>query len=238
MTRLRWGALFWIAGLLSFPAQIIAAAQWPQRHSWTSNFISDLGVTICGTFDGGSYIERFICSPAHALANGSTVTIGAALTMGALLLWSAWPRLRRGRTAMAFLAVSGILVILVGALPWDLYPNAHDVLALAQAAAQWIGMMVLVVALWGDPATRWTSVLTTASVIVSIIGFLLFIDAMDRGPSLVLGLGITERIAFDTLTLWSAATGVILLNVLPGARGDVESQSDEISRSNRASAFG
>jgi hypothetical membrane protein len=238
MIRLRWGALFWILGLLSFPAQLIAAAQWPQRYSWTSNFISDLGVTTCGTVDQGSLMERYICSPAHSLANGSTIAIGATLTIGALLLWSAWPRRRQGSIAMAFLAVSGTLVVLVGALPWDLFPDAHDLLALASVAAQWVGMIVFVFAIRGNTTFRWISVLTIASVIISSIGFVLFIDAMDGGQSATLGLGITERIAFDTITLWSAATGIILLNVLPNARIEAEPQSGERARSKRQSTFG
>ena len=183
-------------------------------------------------------MERYICSPAHMLANGSTIAIGATLMIGALLLWSAWPRLRQGRIAMAFLAVSGTLVVLVGALPWDLYPDAHDLLALASVAAQWVGMIVLVFAIRGDAASRWISVLTIASVIISIIGFVLFIDAMDGGQSATLGLGITERIAFDTLTLWSAATGIILLTVLPSSRIKADPQPGTVARSNRQPAFG
>jgi hypothetical membrane protein len=52
MTRQRWGALLWILGLLAFPAQAITAAQWPQPYSWSTNFISDLGVTTCSSPSG------------------------------------------------------------------------------------------------------------------------------------------------------------------------------------------
>ena len=210
MTKLRWGATLWILGLLILPAQIISAAAWPERYSWSSNFISDLGVTTCGAFDVGTRVERYICSPAHLLANGSTVANGVFLTAGAILLWSAWPRPRSGRVAMVFLAAGGLLVIAVGLLPWDLQPAAHDVTALAQAGAQWIGMIILVLALRGT-ASRWASALTAVSVLVSVLGFVLFIDAIGGGPSLALGLGLTERIAFDTLTLWGAAMGLGLL---------------------------
>lgn len=116
---------------------------------------------------------------------------------------------------MGFLAVGGLLVILVGFLPWDLYPIAHDIAALAQAAVQWVGMVILVFALHGSTAARWTALLTAVSVLVSVTGFVLFIDAVSGGPSLTLGLGITERIAFDTLTLWGAAIGIILLTTSP-----------------------
>ncbi|MBX0301226.1 DUF998 domain-containing protein [Cryobacterium sp. 1639] len=211
MTRLRWGAWLWIAGLVTVPAQVIAAAQWPQRYSWASNLISDLGVTSCDTFDVGTRVERYICSPAHLLVNGSFVVVGVTLLIGSLLLWSAWPRLRTGRVAMAFLAVGGVFVILVGVFPWDTHPEAHDVVALAQAVTQWVGMILLAVASRGSTAARWISALTIVSLIVSVLGFLLFVDAIGGGPTQALGRGLVERVAFDTLTLWSAAVGLILL---------------------------
>jgi hypothetical membrane protein len=216
VTRQRWGALVWVLGLLTFPAQAIAAAQWPQPYSWSTNFISDLGVTTCSTFELGSSMERYVCSPAHLLANGSFVVGGATLAVGALLLWSGWPRVRQGRIAMGFIAMSGILVIAVGLLPWDLYPLAHDNVALFQAVAQWIGMIVLNVAVRGRSGTRRIGTLTLVCVTVSLAGFVLFVDASYNGPSASLGLGITERIAFDTLSLWSAAVGLVLMTKSDG----------------------
>ena len=224
MTRLRWGAALWTLCLLTFPAQVIAAAQWPNPYSWSSNFISDLGVTACRTFDAGTHVERYICSPGHLLANGSTIANGAFMAVGAILLWSAWPRQRVGKAAMSFLAAGGALVMLVGFLPWDTHPEAHDAAALAQALMQWIGMAILAVALKGSTAARWALALTLASLALSIAGFVLFIDAISGGPSISLGLGITERLAFDTLTIWGAVLGVILLMTTPGRRSTTSSQ--------------
>ncbi|WP_422391902.1 DUF998 domain-containing protein [Arthrobacter sp. N1] len=211
MTRTRLGATLWILCLLTFPAQAFAAAQWPNQYSWSSNFISDLGVTECGIYDAGTRVERYICSPAHLLANGATVANGILLTVGAILFWSIWPRRRTGQAAMAFLALGGLLVAAVGLLPWDLQPAAHDNAALAQAVLQWVGMLVLAAALKGSTAARWARVLTLASVGLSLAGFVLFIDAISGRPSIPLGLGTTERFAFDTLTIWGAALGLILL---------------------------
>jgi hypothetical membrane protein len=211
MTRIRLGAALWVLCLLAFPAQVLAAGQWPSPYSWSSNLISDLGVTACGIYDAGTRVERYICSPAHLLANGATVANGILLAVGAILLWSAWPRRRTGRAAMIFLALGGLLVAAVGFLPWDVQPEGHDVTALAQAAVQWIGMVVLATALRGSAAARWASALTLTTIALSIAGFILFIDAIGGGPSISLGLGITERLAFDTLTIWGAALGLILL---------------------------
>jgi hypothetical protein len=170
-----------------------------------------LGVTECGIYDAGTRVERDICSPAHLLANGATVANGILLTVGAILFWSVWPRRRTGRVAMVSLALGGLLVAAVGFLPWDVQPEGHDMAALAQAAVQWVGMLVLAAALRGSTAARWARALTLASVGLSIVGFVLFIDAIGGGPSISLDLGITERFAFDTLTIWGAALGLILL---------------------------
>lgn len=213
MTRRRWGAALWVLCVLTYPAQFLAAAQWPQAYSWRSNTISDLGVTSCGTFDAGTRVERYICSPANVLANGGTVLNGLLLAVGAVLLWSAWPRRRTGRIAMALIAASGVLLILVGFLPWDLQPEAHSLAALVQAPVQWAGMIVLVLALRGSSTLRWAEVFTILCLLVSISGFVMFIDAIGGGPSAVVGVGLTERISFDTLTLWSVILGLILLPV-------------------------
>ncbi|WP_186764253.1 DUF998 domain-containing protein [Arthrobacter yangruifuii] len=224
MTRLRLGAALWTLCLLTFPTQVIAAAQWPNPYSWSSNFISDLGVTSCRIFDAGTRVERYICSPGHLLANGSTIANGALMAVGAILLWSVWPRQRTGKTAMFFLAAGGLLVMLVGFLAWDIHPGAHDAVALAQALMQWIGMAFLAFALKGSTAARWASALTMASLALSIAGFVLFIDAISGGPSISLGLGVTERLAFDTLTIWGAVLGVILLMTTLGHRSTTSNQ--------------
>ena len=211
MTRYRWGALLWVLCLITYPAQFIAAARWPEPYLWAANTISDLGVTSCGTLDPGTRVERYVCSPAHLLANAGTVANGVLLTAGALLLWSVWPRRRAGQVAMALLAVSGVLLVLVGLLPWDVQPEAHGITALLQAPLQWAGMIVLVFALRGSGA-RWTAGLTIGCVVISVAGFVMFIDAVGGGPSAAVGLGLAERISFDTLTLWGAAVGLILLS--------------------------
>lgn len=230
MTRHSWGAALWALALLTFPAQILSAAQWPRTYSWTSNLISDLGVTSCATFDAGRRVERYICSPAHVLANGATVANGMLLAVGAVLLWSAWPRVRTGRIAMAVLTLGGILVMAVGLLPWDTHPAAHDAAALSQAVVQWIGMIVLAVALRGSTRARWVSGLTVVTVVVSMIGFVLFADGISGGPSLALGLGVTERIAFDTLTLWGVALGLVLLRTATPMRGVAADRAGQVSR--------
>jgi hypothetical protein len=88
-------------------------------------------------------------------------------------------------------------------------------------------MILLAVASRGSTAARWISAVTTVSVLVSVLGFVLFVDAIGGGPSLALGLGLTERVAFDTLTLWSVAVGLILLASRPGIRVKAETHREE-----------
>lgn len=211
MTRVQWGAASWILCLMTFPMQFLAAAKWPHPYSWTSNLISDLGVLSCGVFDAGTQVERYICSPAHALANGATIANGLLLATGAVLLWNAWPNRLSGHTAMVLIFLGGIFVAFVGALPWDQYPDAHNTTALLQAVIQWVGMFCLLIALRGAPMARRATTLTLISMAVSLTGFALFILALGADFTQLLGLGSSERIAFDTLTLWGAGVGLLLL---------------------------
>lgn len=211
MHRTRYAAVLWILGALAFPAQLLASLRWPVPYSWTGHLISDLGTTTCGIIDAGSRAERYVCSPWHALANGATIANGALLAAGALLLWNAWPRRTPGRWASALLGVGGLLVVGVGLVPWDAAPELHAAFALSQAPAQWAGMALVAAASWRTGRTPGIPALTCAALAVSVAGFALFVDAVGGGPSLALGLGLAERIAFDTLTLWSAAVGCLLL---------------------------
>ena len=220
MTRVRWGAASWILCLLAFPMQFIAAAKWPQPYSWRSNLISDLGVLGCGVFDAGTQVERYVCSPAHALANGATIANGLLLAIGAVLLWNAWPNRRSGHTAMVLFFLGGILVGFVGALPWDQYPDAHNSAAFLQAVVQWAGMFCLLGAVRGVPPARGAAALTLFCLVVSVIGFGLFILALGTGSTQLLGPGISERMAFDVLTLWGAGMGLILLHSPPHVTAD------------------
>ncbi|KLU09541.1 DUF998 domain-containing protein [Kocuria sp. SM24M-10] len=201
----------WVLAAILLPAQILVAARWPQPYSWRSHLISDLGATMCGIADAGERVERYVCSPWHVLANAATVVNGLTLSLGAVLLWSVWPRRRIGQAGSVLLAVGGLCVVGVGLTPWDLQPDLHNLFALIQAPLQWVGMVLLVRATWSTTLPRVAPVVTAVGVVVSMAGFALFLDAVAGGSSLALGLGLTERLAFDTLTLWSATVGAVLL---------------------------
>ncbi|WP_279367693.1 DUF998 domain-containing protein [Microbacterium testaceum] len=201
--RLQIGAALWAVTLVLLPLQMAVALQWPRRYSIADNAISDLGVTSCGVFSDYATTARLICSPWHAVFNGGMVVSGALITAGAVLLGGSWGG-RTGRTGSVLAAVSGVFVILVGCFPWNTFPELHDAAALGQALTQWSAMILLAAAA-GRGAFR---ALTFATVAVSLASFVVFVDGLEGGRSPLLPLGIAERLAFDTLTLWTAAVGV------------------------------
>lgn len=208
------GAVLWTAGILAFVPQVLSALHWPVSYSYRHNLISDLGVTRCGIFDEGTRVERFICSPWHEVANLGTIANGVILAVGALLLWNAWPKRTIGRVAMFLFTVGGVLIIAVGVFPWDTHPELHNLTAITQGLFQWVGMALLLISIRKAKDLRVLWWLTLVSLAVSLAGFALFLNAVGGGFAASLGLGLTERIAFDTLTIWGAAAGFLLLKAI------------------------
>lgn len=200
------GAALWAVSALFLPLQMAVALQWPSGYSIAGNAISDLGVTSCGVFSDHATTARLVCSPWHAVFNAGVVVSGALITAGAVLLQGHW-RSRSGRIGSVLAAVSGVLVITVGAAPWDVSPDLHDAAALAQGVTLWSAMILLAVA-EGRGAFR---ALTFATVAVSVVSFLAFLAALEGEGPVILPLGIVERLAFDSLTLWTVAVGTNLL---------------------------
>ena len=114
------------------------------------------------------------------------------------------------------MAIAGASVIGVGLFPWDVSPAAHDGFALLQAAAQWIAMALIAVAAGPGSFRK----VTAAVVILSVASFIMFVAALDGYDMPWIGLGGAERLSFDSLTLWTALTGVALVRAhKPSAQG-------------------
>ena len=209
MQRYRVGAMTWVLSALVIPIQLFVALRWPNRYSLSRNTISDLGVTTCGEYSELGRQIRHVCSPEHALFNISMVASGALILLGAVLLHGYWARLA-GKAGTILMVVSGASVIGVGLLPWDVSPSAHDGFALLQAAAQWIAMALIAVAAGPGRFRR----ITAAAVILSVASFILFVGAIEGYEMPWVGLGGAERLSFDSLTLWTALTGVALVGAL------------------------
>ncbi|HEV7951349.1 MAG TPA: DUF998 domain-containing protein, partial [Glaciihabitans sp.] len=168
--------------------------------------------------------ERYICSPWFAVANAGTIVSGILITVGAILLWNLWPRKRSGRMAMALMALGGLLVVAVGLFPWDTHPIEHDVTAFLQAIFQWAAMIALLVAVRGFAHWRSISRLTALFLAISVVGFVMFINALSGGTAFGLGVGALERIAFDSLVVWTAIVGLVLLRSQQMMRPNPEAQ--------------
>ena len=112
-TAARIAAFGWLAAAISYLASEAAAAwAYSPRYSYAHNYISDLGVPVCGTiFDG-----RPVCSPLHLVMNADFVLQGALFVVAAL----AAMRLVSTRARYALLAcalANGIGIALVGLFP-------------------------------------------------------------------------------------------------------------------------
>lgn len=206
MKRYRVGATAWILSALVIPAQVIAALGWPRGYSVTSNTISDLGVTTCGEYSELGQQVREVCSPGHAIFNISMVASGALILIGAILLYGRWGR-AAGRAGIIFMMVAGMSVLVVGLFPWDVAPEIHDSVAMLQAVSQWIAMILLAIASGPGSFRK----VTTLVVIVSAASFVIFTAALEGYEVPWLGLGGVERLSFDSLTIWTALTGAVLV---------------------------
>ena len=206
MDRWRAGAVAWIASGVLFPVQLVVAVQWPDGYSVVSNAISDLGVTTCGQFSEHGHQVREVCSPWHPVFNAGMIVSGFLIAIGAVLLHGRWEgALGRGGTVL--MAFGGLLVAGVGFAPWDTQPGWHDSAAFGQAVAQWVAMCLLAV----SAGPGWFRRLTTGTVVVSLVGFVAFLAALEGGEVPGLGFGLAERLSFDTLALWTVLVGVALL---------------------------
>lgn len=206
INRLRVGCVAWILTGLLLPLQVLVAIAWPRGYSLTKNAISDLGVTSCGPYVDGSALVREICSPWHTAFNMGLVVTGILMIVGALLLHGRWDGVA-GRVGTVLMSVAGACVVVVGLTPWNLNPDLHDVAAITQALAQWLAMLLLARAA-GSGLFRQ---LTVATVTVSVLGFFVFLSALEGVNIPFVGIGVAERLAFDTLTLWVAITGSAVL---------------------------
>lgn len=206
MNRYRAGAVAWMASAVLFPVQLLVALRWPQGYSMTDNAISDLGVTICGQFSEQGKQVRDVCSPWHPLFNAGMVASGVLIMIGAVLLHGWWDS-RAGRAGTILMALTGLLVAIVGLAPWDTHPDVHDGAALGQAVAQWLAMGLLAMVAGPGHFRR----LTIVALVVSLVGFAAFVAALEGTEVPWLGFGGTERFSFDILSIWTILVGATLL---------------------------
>ncbi|MGW3615413.1 DUF998 domain-containing protein [Micromonospora sp. NPDC005163] len=198
------GAACWLLTLGYLAAQPLVAASWDPPYSFTANTISDLGNTLCGQFERPDGTASYVCSPRHAWMNTAFVLVGLLTTAGAILTRSQWPRRRLATIGVALVAAAGVGGVLVGFAPADVNLAVHTSGALLQVPGA-AGMLLLGLATvkWRG----WVPVFGLMCGTVATAACVLFL----AGTYLGLGTGGMERLAFDTLTVWTGVLGGVFL---------------------------
>lgn len=193
------GPLVWILSAQYFAAQIVVAATWPTGYSWTKNYISDLGNTICGQFGG-----RFVCSPGHNLMNASFILLGVLMAVGALLIYQEFSESRWSLTGFILMALAGVGSIMVGVFPENTITGLHLLGALFALGVGDVSLIILTLAL--RRVRNVFRVYTLISGVVSLVAFILFATGIHLG----LGRGTMERFSSYPQTLWLILFGTYM----------------------------
>ena len=205
--QIRAAGLVWICAAQFFIAQIVVQWAWATQFSLATNFISDLGNTTCGVYNG-----MYVCSPWHALMNVSFSLQGVIILTGTLL---ARPLLRGESTrllVLILLALTGMGMVGVGVFSEDSSNRGHVISAGIQFITGNVAMIVI--GLTGKTLNvnrGWFA----ASAIFGVVGLAatyLFISGYGFG----LGVGGMERIAAYTFPIWLIAAGILLITRLSG----------------------
>jgi hypothetical membrane protein len=183
-SRLRWGALAWLATLQFFVVETVVQFRG-QGHSRAHDVISDLGETTW---------------PGHQAMNASFV-IQAALILGGVLLLLPALLGGAGRAAAYLLGAAAIGTLMVGVFPSDRSDTWHAVGAVLYLVGSAIGLICLAYALRAR-----SEALGTVLVLLGLVGAAattFFIAEVD-----VLARGATERAAAYVLPIGLALTGI------------------------------
>lgn len=202
----RAGALAWVLAGQFFVTQVVVATAWPRPFSLSSDYISDLGNTVCGPYPAGS--THLVCSPWHPAMNASFVLLGVTMIVGAILTRGAFPAGWVRRLAIALFMLAGVGVILVGLYPENTISERHVLGAGLNFVAGNIAMIVYGLALAQRPAER--GALTVVSIAFGALG-LAATALLVSGVYLGLGLGGMERVAAYPMTVWQIIAGLTLL---------------------------
>lgn len=206
----RAGALAWVFAAQFFITQVVVATAWPRRFSLMSDYISDLGNTVCGPYPAGS--THIVCSPWHVAMNVSFMVLGVTMIIGARLTRVAFPAGWVRQLAITLFMLAGLGVIVVGIYPENTDNARHVLGAGLNFVAGNIAMIVYGLALAQRPADR--GALTVVSIALGALGLaatLLFVT----GNFLGLGLGGMERVAAYPMTVWQIIAGATLLRARP-----------------------
>jgi hypothetical membrane protein len=201
------GISFILATLQYFVVQVVVAGAWPHNYSWNDNYISDLGNTACGRFVIAGHASE-VCSPLHAMMNGSFVAAGVLTIAGTCLLWRLWPQTGLARAGLILWLIAGMGKVIVGLVP----ENTNIFLHTFGAMNLPIGSVAVL--LLSLSVRRAHPVLYRLGRIVSLLGLVagsLFTLMEYSGYSVIPGLGAggLERIAGYPSNIWMLGIGLV-----------------------------
>ncbi|MBO0884751.1 MAG: DUF998 domain-containing protein [Mycobacterium sp.] len=192
--RTRLGGALWLLQPIYLLIEIATAAQVIAPYSFLDNTISDLGARECGSVDY-PFGPVPVCSPWHAMMNGSFILFGLGMALGAVLLRRALPSGRFATVSIVLWIVSGLSSVGTGLVPEDWNPAGHVAVSfpafLAQPAA------LLAFGFVAGPR-RGLGLSAVAAGLLSAVGTAAF---MARSGSPDLG-GLFERLSLWPAYLW------------------------------------
>lgn len=191
---------FSLGGLQYLLAEKITALGWQAPvYRYSQNYISDLGIALCGaTADG-----REICSPLHAVMNLGFAIEGVLFFIACWLLHSLFSGALRGVFLATGLihAVGGVMIALFhsgGASSGITLHQAGAVMAIAG------GNLCLISAGW---ILRHRRIYGSLSLLAGIFGLV----SMALINSGYFPIGLIERASVYPITCWQILTGFYLL---------------------------
>jgi hypothetical membrane protein len=159
----------------------------------------------------------YVCSPDHALMNGSFVLGGILTLVGTAALWRMWPSRRMTKIALVLLLCAGVLKIVVGIAPENVNVSLH-VLGALNLPLESVAILLLSLAILDLHHTAGVFGLVVA--VIGLGGAALTSAAQyaGNGANLGVGNGGMERVAAYPGNVWLVVIGVIVIATGRGLR--------------------
>ncbi|CAN5371806.1 hypothetical protein BH10ACI2_BH10ACI2_15050 [soil metagenome] len=203
--RIRTGALVWMCAAQFFVAQAVVQAAWTTPFSLATNYISDLGNTVCANYPVGG--AAYVCSPLYVVMNISFFLQGVIIVVGTLLLM---PLMRWGltkRVVSTLLLLTGFGMLGVGFFPENVNNDWH----VYSAALQFItGNLALVVLGASRIVAGANTVQRMVSILLGVTG-LAASGLFPNGYHFGFGVGGMERVAAYTFPIWLICAGLLII---------------------------
>jgi hypothetical membrane protein len=205
-------ALWLAAGVGYLMLEAIAAAGFRDHYSYSHNYISDLGVTSRGMFQG-----RMIDSPLAYLMNTAFYLQGTLFLLGAVLVVRAVESQKAGLflTLAATNAVGNILVGTVHGGPMakvDGTAWVHHIGALLAIAGGNVAILAGSAIIRNAGAAHWYRVASLGLAVLGLLSFMVLVIDSKTAAIGVLPDGVWERGSVYSIIVWQMFTASYLLS--------------------------